>query len=138
MEKKSVIVSFMLLVLLVVGASGAALYYYSQYKNAMFKAEHPDTEAKQVLEKIGKLIELPTDEEPTVATVRDAEQLRDQPFFAKAQNGYRVVLYTNARLAILYDEAANKLINVGSINVATDSAGVKQDPLEESFPTVSP
>lgn len=122
MEKKSVVVSFVILILLAVGGSSAGIYYYFQYKAAVARANDPKIEVQDVLSKIGKLIDLPTGEEPTVATVQDAEKIRSQAFFVKAQNGYRVVLYPNARLAILFDEKANKLINVGTINVSTPSA----------------
>lgn len=121
MEKKSVIVAFIILSLLAVGGSSAGIYYYAQYKKLMVKSADPKVEVKDILAKVGKLIELPTGEEPTVATVQDAEQIKSQPFFTKAQNGYRVILYTNAKLAILFDEKANKLINVGTINVGTPS-----------------
>lgn len=117
MEKKSVIVSFVLLVILAVGGAGAGLYYYNQYTHAVKRASDPKIEAKELLVKLGKLIDLPV-EEPTVATVTNADQIKSQPFFAKTKNGYRVILYTNGRLAILYDDKANKIINVGTINVS--------------------
>ena len=122
MEKKSVVVSFVILIILAIGGSSAGIYYYLQYKTAVARVNDPTIEVKDVLSKIGRLIDLPIGEEPTVATVQDAEKIRSQAFFAKAQNGYRVVLYPNARLAILFDEKANKLINVGTISVSTPSA----------------
>lgn len=117
MEKKSVIVSFVILTLLALGGSGAGIYYYNQYTHAVKRASDPKIEVKELLAKLGKLIDLPA-EEPTVATVTNADQIKTQPFFTKAKNGYRVVLYTNGRLAILYDDKANKIINVGTINVS--------------------
>jgi predicted S18 family serine protease len=122
MEKRSVIIALVILTLLAVGGSASGIYYYNKYQAMVERAKDPQAEVKEVLAKVGKLIELPKGEEPTVATVQDAEQIKSQPFFSKAQNGYRVILYTNARLAILFDEQANKLINVGAINVGTPSA----------------
>jgi len=122
MDKRPVIIAFIILALLAIGGSGAGIYYYSQYQKLAQRTNDPQVEIKEILDKVSKLIELPEGEEPTVATVQDAEQIRNQPFFAKAQNGYRVILYTNAKLAILFDEQANKLINVGSISVSTSSA----------------
>ncbi len=122
MEKKSVVVAFLVLALLAVSGAGAGIYYYTQYRSLLSRVNDPQGEAKAVLEKAGKLIDLPTGEEPTIATVQDAEQIKSHPFFSKAQNGYRVILYTNARLAILFDEKNNKIINVGAINVGTPSA----------------
>lgn len=121
MEKKSVIFSFIILVILALGGAGAGMYYYTQYTRAVNRANDPKAEAKELLGKLGKLIDLPTEEEPTVATVKDVEQIKSQPFFAKAKNGYRVILYTNGRLAILYDDKANKIINVGTINVSSSA-----------------
>ncbi len=122
MEKKSVVVAFLVLSLLAVGGSSAGIYYYFQYQALSQRAKDPQAEIKDILSKVGKLIELPTGEEPTIATVQDAERIKSQPFFVKAQNGYRVILYSNAKLAILFDEKGNKIINVGAINLSTPSA----------------
>lgn len=121
MEKKSVLLSFIILILLALGGAGAGIYYYRQYTQAVKRAGDPKIEVQDLLVKLGKLIELPVGEEPTVATVNDAEQLKNQPFFTKAKNGYRVILYTNGRLAILYDDVANKIINVGTISVSNSA-----------------
>lgn len=148
MEKKSVIVSFVILTLLALGGSGAGIYYYNQYTHAVKRASDPKIEVKELLAKLGKLIDLPA-EEPTVATVTNADQIKTQPFFTKAKNGYRVVLYTNGRLAILYDDKANKIINVGTINVSdtatssgtsnTDGITTQQSGLQDSeIPVVTP
>lgn len=121
MEKKSVVIAFFILTLLAIGGASAGIYYYYQYRSLNARVQNPGLEAQEVLAKVGKLIDLPQGEEPTIATVKTAEALRGQPFFAKAQDGHRVILYTNARLAILFDEKNNKLINVGTINVGTPS-----------------
>ena len=131
MEKKLVILSFVVLIIIALGGAGVGLYYYNQYTLSVKRASDPKIEAKELLVKLGKLIDLPA-EEPTVATVTNADQIISQPFFAKAKNGYRVILYTNGRLAILYDDKANKIINVGTINVSdtatpsgtTNNAGI--------------
>ncbi|MFZ5534930.1 MAG: hypothetical protein ACOY3M_02120 [Patescibacteria group bacterium] len=128
MDKRPVIIAFVILSLLAIGGSGAGIYYYSEYQKLSQRTRNPQAEIKEVLGKVGKLIELPEGEEPTVATVQDAEQIRNQPFFSKAQNGHRVILYTNARLAILFDEKANKLINVGAVNVGTPSGSPAPTP----------
>ena len=122
MEKKSVIISFILLSLIAVGGGTAGVYYYGKYQQALVKAKDPKIDVKELIARIGKLIDLPTDEEPTVATVTNADQITQQPFFVKAKNGDRVIIYTNARLAILFDDNAGKIMNVGTINVGTPSA----------------
>lgn len=125
MDKRPVIFAFVILTLLAVAGSSAGIYYYFQYKTLQRRINDPQAQVKDVLAKVGKLIDLPTGEEPTVATVNDAEKIRNQPFFTKAQNGYTVILYTNSRMAILFDDKNNKIINVGTINVGSASATPK-------------
>lgn len=74
-------------------------------------------EAEELVAEIGKLIVLPEGEVPTVATVSDPERLQDQPFFANAQAGDKVLLYTVAKKAYLYDPRQKKLLEVAPINV---------------------
>jgi hypothetical protein len=126
MDKRPVIIAFVILAFLAVAGASAGIYYYYQYKSVVKRSQDPQAEIKDILAKVSKLMELPEGEDPTVATVQDADQIRSQPFFTKAQNGQRVILYTNARLAILFDEKANKIINVGAINVGTPSAATPE------------
>ncbi len=62
-----------------------------------------------LVEKISLLIELPKDEEPTIATVVDPKLLQDQPFFIRAQVGDKVLIYEKAKKVILYDPIANRI-----------------------------
>ena len=64
---------------------------------------------------VGRLIVLPENEVPTVATVTEPEKLKDQLFFANAKAGHKVLLYTEAKKAYLYDPVAKKLIEVAPI-----------------------
>jgi len=72
-------------------------------------------ETAQLVEKIGLLINLP-DEQPTVATVTDPEKLQDQPFFLHAKKGDKVLVFSVAKKAILYDPVANKIIETAPIS----------------------
>lgn len=111
----------LLLILLAAGLGAVAyLYVESQQEIQRLRANPQETAAAQTQETIdavGKLMVLPTDETPTVATVTDVEKLKTQPFFAKAKNGDKVLIYTKNRLAILYDPAANKIVAVGTVNL---------------------
>jgi hypothetical protein len=71
---------------------------------------------------VGKLIVLPTDEQPTLATVVDPSKLKNQPFFAQAQKGDQVLIYTNARKAILYSPTANKIVEVAPLIIGAQAA----------------
>lgn len=108
---------------LVVVALGAAVYFYTQLNQLQQDPQKvAQKESKTLVAKVGKLIVLPEGEEPTVATVTDPNLLRDQPFFANAKTGDKVLIYTNARKAILYNPEENKIIEVAPVNIGAAAA----------------
>lgn len=103
---------------LAVVAIFAAGYFYLQVrslKNNPQVAAEQETQALVV--KVSKLIVLPRDEIPTVATVSDPEALKDQAFFARAEVGDKVLIYAEAKKAILYSVVLNKIIDVASLDI---------------------
>lgn len=105
-------------VVLVVGALVAATYFYMQLQNLKKNPNaESDAEIKKLTEQVRKFYDLPTDETPTVATVSDKSKVADQPFFAKADNGDKILIYRKNKLAILFRPSQNKLINVGPIDL---------------------
>jgi hypothetical protein len=70
---------------------------------------------------VSKLYYLPKDEKPTVAQIEDKSKLEGQSFFTGAQNGDYLLVYTNAKIALLYREHDNKLVNVGPVNTDQNS-----------------
>lgn len=82
------------------------------------------SEKETIIEEVSKLITLPAGEIPIIATVTDADNLNSQPLFKDAQNGYKVLIYAQAKKAIVYDPVNKKIINIGPINIDTsfDSA----------------
>ena len=60
---------------------------------------------------VSKLIILP-EESPTIATVTDPKALVGQPFFEKAETGDRVLVFTDAKKAILYRPSIKKIVEV--------------------------
>lgn len=107
------------LALLLVISVGVAVYFFLQWRQAPKTAE--DIAARQqaeIIEKVGRLIVLPDDEAPTVATVSDPDKLKDQTFFQSAKRRDIVLIYTKARKAILYDPVQNKILEVAPLNVS--------------------
>jgi hypothetical protein len=55
------------------------------------------------------------DEQPTLASVTDKSKLSDQPFFQKAENGDKILIFVQSRKAILYRPSIKKIIDVAPI-----------------------
>jgi hypothetical protein len=91
----------------------------------------PD-QTKAIVAEVGKLIDLPTGEEPTVATITDASKLASQEFFKHAQNGDQVLIYTNAKKAYLYSTSLKKILDVEPISVGSASPSATPS---ETIPT---
>jgi len=98
-----------------------AYYFYDKYQEAQNKLVNPSAaakdETKELVVRVGKLIELPVGEEPTVATVSDAEKLKGNPFFQTSQNGDKLLIYPNAKKAYLYRPSADKILDVTTVNI---------------------
>ena len=112
-------------VLLFVIAALTAGYFYKQYSEIV---ENPQKvaqdQAAALLAEVGKEIELPTGETPTIETVNDLGPLKGQLFFANAKVGDKVLIYNTAKKAILYDPNANKIVEVAPIVFGTNPVDV--------------
>mgnify|MGYP001584870915 CR=1 FL=1 len=113
--------NLVILATVVLLAAIPSLFFYNQYRDTQNLLNNPKEFAKQEVKdltaKVGKLIDLPKGEEPTIATVTDEKKLKDQPFFANSKNGDKALLYTKAKKAILYRPSTNKVIEVAPINI---------------------
>ena len=115
LANKRIILIILALIILAVGCSG--IYYF--YKKHLQVKENPRiiavTETDELVKEVGKIMELPADETPTIATVMDKEKVKDQPFFTKAENGDKLLAYTKNQKAILYRPSTRKIIEVAPI-----------------------
>lgn len=107
-------------------ASPPLYYFYNQYQKMYQENQKTKLQVnksstvlgnntQEVIDKVGRLIELPK-ETPTIANITDKTKLQNQ-FFANAQDGDKVLIFQNAKKAIIYRESANKIIEVGTINI---------------------
>lgn len=123
--------AIVVLVLLLGAGSAFAYKVYDDQQKEISRLSNPQESAKaetdRIKQEVSELIELPADEDPTIATVVDSTKLNNQPFFAKAQNGDRVVMYAKAKKAVLYRPATNKIIEVAPINIGDNQKDTTKD-----------
>lgn len=122
-RKRSMLITALIVVLL--AAAGFFAYQYINTRNDLNKANDPNKASQQetqdLVNKLKKSINLPN-EEPTLATVNDASKLKQQVFFAEAENGDKVLIYTNAKKAVLYRPSTKKVIEFAPVNTGESSA----------------
>jgi hypothetical protein len=120
------------LVVFALGA-GATAFAATQYPEALGLSKgqaQAQAEVDMLVTEVGKLLALPSDEKPTVATITDVEKLKEQAFFKNAMNQDKVLIYTNAKKAILYRPSEKKVVEVGAVNI-------NQQPRVEATPVGS-
>lgn len=109
---------FWVIVVVAIVSLYGCFHFYLKYKSLTVD---PNIEAQkmtvELVEELSKLMELPIDETPTVATISDKAKLAGQIFFKNAENGDILFAYTNAMKAILYRPSTNKIINVAPISI---------------------
>jgi hypothetical protein len=114
---------------------------YDDLKRENQKLSNPEQAARQESERIksevARLIDVPQEEDPTIATVVDASKLTGQAFFKNAQNGDKVLMYAQAKKAILYRPSITKIIEVAPINIG-DNQNTNKDAQPEPAPAQQP
>jgi hypothetical protein len=104
----------------ILGLGVTSYYFYHKYKTV------PSVETDETVARVSKLMQLPTDEVPTLATVTDKEKVKNQTFFANAENGDRALIYPKAKKAILYRPSTNKIIEVMSLSTSNQNNAASQ------------
>lgn len=123
---------FLILLLILVSAGGVYLFTENRTIGDQLSQlrDDPDAAAREEIEdlvaQVAKLTEVPEGEQPTIATVTDVESIKDQSFFQNAQNGDRVLIYAEARRAILFRPETGKIVEVAPINIG-QTEGLDQD-----------
>ncbi len=135
-SKKRRAISIFFILLLIVGLLYGVFRFVQLSKEVkrfrsspQASAELAKEEVTKLVAKVATLIAVPQDEIPTVATVSDSEKLKANAFFINAKNGDKVLIYTNAKKAVLYRPDEQKIIEVGPISIGTPSATVATSPL---------
>lgn len=126
----------------VVAMVGMSYYFYTQYRKTQVLLANPEAAARvevmDTVSRIKKLVEVPEGEMPTVATVSDIEKLANQPFFAKAQKGDKVIVYQSVQKAILYRPSTNRIVEMAPLNLQSSASVAGATDQTTPSPTSTP
>lgn len=114
-----------IIIIVVLALAGITFFLAVQYRSSLRQIkqlkENPDQvtseENKKLIAKVEKLVVLPSNETPTIATVSEPEKLKAQAFFAQAEKDDKVLIYTNAKKAYLYSVKQNKILEIAPVNI---------------------
>jgi hypothetical protein len=132
----------LLTVILIVALAGLAYVNYmkrvelaTELKKLSVKMEQLQTgnnpesiaEAQAIIDRVRKHINIPSDVEPTVATIVDVDALKERnDFYKNAKNGDNLIVTPNR--AILYDPNADVIIDVVPVQLQSDEAAATTQP----------
>jgi hypothetical protein len=106
---------FILLGVLSYGAyRGRGYLHFLNVSN--FTSGESASDYKKTIEEVGKLVALPSGEDPTVATVTSLEPLRGQEFFKDAKVGDKVLIFSKSKKAILYRPSEKRIIAMAPLD----------------------
>ena len=117
---------------LLVGSAGYIKYQQSKISKLSTEIDQlkkdPQSVAKEevkaLTDQVSKLVVLPEGEDPIVATVTDKDKLKDQPVFAKAENGDKILIYSNAKKAYIFRPSKNVIVDVLPVNLGNTSPAI--------------
>ncbi len=116
-KKNSVIILIALIVLVVAGGLWLGFRYLDfglGSGKGGAEVELNENEKKELLAKIAEHIVIPSQQEPLIISINNAEQLiSQQAFFAGAENGDMLLVYQDK--ALIYRPKQDVLINVGPV-----------------------
>ena len=115
MNNKKLLISLIALVLILILTF--VFYLYKVGFIGQSKEEALLKETNNLVSKVSKLMILPENETPTIATITDPDRLIDQKFFANSKKGDKVLVFPVSQKAILYRPDINKIVEVAPINL---------------------
>jgi heme/copper-type cytochrome/quinol oxidase subunit 2 len=124
---KTYLKTLIILCVLVLVFFSTTVYFFTKYRSVTSGPEQTaQDEVTRIVKEVSKLIVLPADETPTLATVSDPSLLSNQPSFRDAKKGDKVLIYQGAQKAILYDPVAKKVLNIIRLNINDPAPVVPQ------------
>ena len=108
-----------IIILLVIAVIAGGVWAWKKgwfVKDSSQNTSQAQDDNKQLIDAVAKLMELPADELPSVATVTDKEKLKDEQFFARAEINDKLLIYPTSHIAIIYRPSTNKIVNVAPLS----------------------
>ena len=91
---------------------GWGVYFFFHHQTAVSDIN----DVKKITQLVGRHYELPSDEQPALATITDASKL-NTPFLKKAKNGDKVLIYQTNKIAIIYRPSLDRIVAVGPVTI---------------------
>ena len=121
--KKLIKTKFASVAVILLLAGLPSYYFYHKSVIANQKLNNPTEASKkaidEVVSKVSRHIILPKDETPTMASITDLEKVKSQgqAFFMNAQQGDKILVYTQAGKAYLYRPSKDIIVEVAQLNI---------------------
>lgn len=145
----------LLVCLLIVGTSLVTFLYTKKGFSSTDQQPTPTKEPPKdnraeldvILSEIRTVMLLTESETPTLVTVTEAEKMRSQSFFKNVENGDKVIIYENAKKAILWRPSTKMIIEVGAVSKESPASPTpstskksteKKEVVVEGSPTPTP
>jgi hypothetical protein len=120
---------------LLVAALGYAFTLQKENTNLRKPEYLPKLTAERIHKDIRDTVAVPANEVPVVlGTVADPTKLEDQVFYRNALQGDVIVVYTEAKIAVLYRESEKKVINIGPFQTDDTAPTVLSTPVTTAVP----
>jgi hypothetical protein len=114
--KRKISITAVIIIVLVFVFLEISGFYYDKFQKIKNNPDLARQEEINILvNKIGKIMKLPADEEPTLITVTNGSALENQRFFKNVQNGDKIILYQEAQKGILFRPSQGKIIETVSL-----------------------
>lgn len=113
-------------------------YYFVQYQRLKSDPTlEARKEAERVVKELSKIMVVPDDPAPVLATVSDRDQLQDQPFFRQAENGDQVVIFPSSMRAVLYRPSEKRVVDMAPLTTDASASAQPAPPASVADDTAS-
>jgi len=117
MMNKKIKITFVILALIAIVAVFLAIKLSMDVQRLKSPQAIAKEEVIDIVAAVSKVMTLPQDETPTIATVVDPDKVRGQEFFANTEKGDKILIYTTAKKAILWRPSTNQVIKVSALDL---------------------